>query len=996
MMAIWCSSQIAFAQVRTITGRVISGEDKSVIPGVNVVVKGTTSGTITDNEGRYSITVSDSDKTLTFSFIGFVSREIPITAAQSIDVTLESDVTQLSEVVITGYGTQERRTMTGSVSTVKGDALTNLPLQSLDRGIQGRAAGVQVTAASGAPGGAVTVRMRGIGSVNANNDPLWIVDGVQMARLGQSGQGSANPLASINPNDIESIDFLKDAAAAAIYGAQAANGVVVVTTKKGSGKTKVNFSMQKGVVQSVGQYDVLDALRFAKLKEVAHTNAGIPLNSASGAHTLYGDPEDESTITNYDWVDALFRQGRLNTYDMSISGGDGKTSFLLSGSYQNQEGQIIKSDWQRGTMRLNLSHKVNEKLSVGANIAISYQRIFGTIADGNFVNGPFSAVYTMQPNSPAIDANGKFNPYPLSGASHNFGYNILQGVNEEIRLGRTGQSVSSINMSYQISPALTLSALAGLDASFNRDDNQRPATIPVFASSNGQVSLTYRRTFNYNTNATLNYQKVFSDVHKVGFLGGYEYKRELREVVSAAQFNYPDNDLRLLSSGATSRPATEAFGTYIRQGFFGQGKYSFNDKYLIDATIRRDGSSRFGTKKRFGTFYAGSLAWRLSEESFIKALNTFSDLKLRVAYGVVGNSEIGDFDPLNSFGAGPSGHQYLAGPILRPTRLGNDLITWEEEAQFNVGLDYGFFEGRLFGSVEYFNNVTSQQLFNVQLPIDSGFPSVRGNAGEVVNRGIEVQVGGTVINKNQLSWKVSGNFATLKNELTGLPGGVSRIGNTQIVGEPVAFNLVYRFAGVNPANGKNLFYKADGQLTYAPVQADLFVDGTSIPTYYGGVTNTVTFKGLRLDALVQFSGGNRVYNSDLGNIYDYGQGGDNQLVEVYDRYWRTPGQITNVARPIEGGVIDGNTQQLASTQYVSDGSYVRLKQVTLAYEIPTSILMKLKISTASVFVQGTNLFTHTKYFGIDPEVASNPTITNGSIGNYVIPRQLSAGITLGF
>jgi TonB-dependent starch-binding outer membrane protein SusC len=990
------SIQCLFAQTRVIQGRITAQEDGDAVPGVNVVVKGTTTGTISDADGNFSIEVPEGAEVLTFSFIGMRSQDVVIGGRSTIDVIMGVDVSELSEIVVTGYGTQERRTMTGSVSSVNGAELHNLPIQSLDKGIQGRAAGVQVTAASGAPGGAVTVRIRGIGSVNGNNDPLWIIDGVQVARLGQSGQASSNPLAAINPNDIESVDFLKDAAASAIYGAQAANGVVVVTTKKGSGPASFNFSMQKGVVQAVGQYEVLDAQRFAELKEVAHINAGNDLDSPTGAHTLYGNPNDPSTITNYNWVDALFRDARLNTYDLSVSGGDAKNSFLLSGSYQEQEGQVIKSDWKRGTMRLNLNHKASEKLSFGANIALSYQRQFGTIADGNFVNGAFSAVYTMQPNSPALNDNGKFNNYPLSGSAHNFNYNIIQGVEQEVRIGRTGQTVSSVNASYAILPGLTLAGFAGLDASFNRDDNQRPATIPAFASSGGQVALTYRRTFNYNTNGTLSYEKTLNEKHKVSVLAGYEYKVQQREVVSASQFNFPDNDLRLLSSGATARPATEVFGIYKRQGVFSQFKYSFKDKYIADATLRRDGSSRFGEKKRYGNFYAGSLAWRLSEEEFISSLNLFSDLKFRIAYGVVGNSEINDFDPLNSFGAGPSGHQYLGGPILRPTRLGNDLITWEEESQFNVGLDYGILQGRLFGSVEYYKNVTSQQLFNVQLPIDSGFPSVRGNAGEVLNSGIEVQLGGVLLDRSGLNWRASLNFSTLHNELTALPGGVDRIGNTQIVGEPIAFNYVAIFAGVNPANGKAVFRDVNGNLSYSVSQDDLVVDGSPTPTYFGGLTNTISFKGVKLDFLFQYSGGNRVFNADLFNIYDFGTTGNNQLVDVYDRYWRAPGQVTNVPKPIEGGVIDGNPQVVGSSQYISDGSYVRLKQITLSYDLPTALLSKIKLKKASVFIQGMNLWTYSTYYGIDPEVASNPTIASGAIGNYVVPRQYSAGISLGF
>lgn len=995
----------AFAQERTVTGKVTSAEDGSALPGVNVVLKGTTTGTVTDVDGNYKISVPAEGGTLVFSFIGLTTSEIGIGSRGTVDVQMAADVTQLSEIVVTGYGVQEKRTLTGSISSVKGDVFKNLPVQSVDRGIQGRLAGVQIAAASGSPGGALNVRVRGISSVNASNDPLWIVDGVQMGRFGQSTQASSNPLGSINPNDIESVEVLKDAASAAIYGAQAANGVVIVTTKKGKkGRSSLEVNIQAGSVTPFNLYDIMNGQQFAEIKAESYTNAGLPLTGPTGSYTIFGDPNDANLI-DYNWKDAMFRTGQVRTYDVSLSGGDDKTTFQVSLSYQKQEGMIIKNDWQRGTARLNLTHKPNAKLTIGANLSLAYQRTFGAIADGNFVNGPFVATFAAQPTSPAYLSDGvNFAPYPLSGSGHLFSYNIIQGVNQEVRLGRTPQTVSSFNLGYEIIPGLTINGFAGVDASFGTDNNQRPGTIPAFPG--GQYQVTSRRTIAYNTNSTLNYSKKFGGIHQVSGLLGYEYRKEERGGVTAAQFTYPNPALRLLSSGSTARPASEFFFDNARQGVFGQVKYALKDRYIVDATLRRDGSSRFGAQNQYGTFYAGSIAYRITEESFMDGLTWLDDLKIRASYGRVGNSEIADYDWFTAYGspaAGaqgiPGGAQYAGGSILRLTRLGNDQIGWEEEDQASIGIDFSLFGGRLNGTVDYYSNITRNLLFNVPLPTDSGVGTVRGNSGEVENSGIEIDLGGVVMDKGDFKWNISANIATLKNELLALPDGQTRIGNTLIVGEPLSFLYLFEFAGINPANGKAMIRDANGNLAYRGIQDDAAVRGSLIPTYFGGLSNTFSYKGLTLELFFQYQGGNKAFSSDFYNLYRAGSTTDNQLVSQLDR-WQNPGDITNVPRSFQGGSIDGFDQvfgTFGTTQFMSDASYLRLKQVTLSYNLPTSIISKVKLTKANVFVQGMNLWTYTKFAGIDPEVVTNSQATGVSgFGSYPVGKQFTAGVSLGF
>lgn len=994
-------TNLAWAQERTVTGRVTSSEDGSGLPGVNVVLKGTTTGSITDIDGNYRISVPSTAGTLVFSFVGFVSQEVEIGSRSVIDVQLASDVTQLSEVIVTGYGVQEKRTLTGSIASVKGDVLENLPVQSVDRGIQGRLAGVQIQTASGQPGGALNVRVRGIGSINASNDPLWIVDGVQMGRFGQSTQGSSNPLASINPNDIESVEVLKDAASSAIYGAQAANGVILVTTKKGKkGKTAVEVNAQFGVVNPLNLYEMMDGPQFARIKEESYRNAGLPVATS---YATFGDPNDPN-LESHDWVEEMFHTGNLGTYDISMSGGDEKTSFLFSGSYQFQEGQIIMSDWKRGTARLNLTHRPTDKLTIGANISLAYQRTFGAIANGNFVNGPFQAAFTAQPTSNPYTSEGGFALYPTRApGSHLFGYNIKQGVEEEVRLGRTPQTVSSFNIGYEIIPGLTLAGFAGVDASFGTDNNQRPGSIPVFAG--GQMVVTSRRTIAWNTNATLTYSKKFNDIHQISGLAGFEYRKEERGGVTAAQFTYPNPDLRLLSSGATARPASEFFFDNARQGVFGQVKYALKDRYIADFTLRRDGSSRFGSNSKYGTFYAGSVAYRITEESFMDGITWLDDLKIRASYGKIGNSDINDYDWYTAYGspaagsAGiPAGAQYLGGSILRLARLGNDLISWESEVQFSAGIDFALFKSRLTGSVEYYNNLTQDLLFDVPLPTDSGVGSVRGNSGEVVNRGFDIELGGVVLDQAGFRWNISANLSTLHNELVSLPNNQQRIGNTLIVGEPISFLYLFEFAGINPANGKAMIYDTLGNLSYSGAARDAAVRGSNIPTYFGGIANNFSYKGLNLEVFFQYQGGNKAFNGDLYNLYASGSSANNQLISQLDR-WQNPGDITNVGRPYQGGVIDGFAQNFGtfgSTQFMSDAGYWRLKQVTLSYNLPANIVSKMKLSKVNVFVQGLNLWTYTKYEGIDPEVVSNNNGTGvSSFGVYPVAKQFMGGISIG-
>ncbi|WP_200980203.1 TonB-dependent receptor [Echinicola sp. 20G] len=976
---------VVFGQSRTVTGVVSSSADGEPIPGATVLVKGTSVGVATDLDGQYSINVPSNGSVLIFSFVGMKSQEAEIGNRSIVNVALESDVQTLTEFVITSYGDQSKREITGAIASVKGEIFENLPMQSFDRAMQGRIAGVQVTSGSGQPGGTLNVRIRGVGSINAGNDPLYIVDGVQVSSRGVSGQGSQNALASINPNDIESIEVLKDAAAAAIYGAQAANGVVLVTTKKGKdGATNVSLSVQEGVVRPLGLYDVMDATQLATIKRASYINAGLDPNRAA---EIYGNPEDPN-LESTDWVDALYRDNaRLSIYDLSVSGGDEKTTFYLSGSYTSQEGQIIQSDYKRGTARLNITHRPNDKFTVAANISLAAQRTNGTIDRGNFVNGPFVAGFSARPNVPIYDEDGEFAPYP---SDHLFGYNIVQGVYEELRRATTVQSVSNLRLNYQFTPWLSFTSYAGIDFSDNRDENNRPSTIPAFAPYGGSATYTDRRFNNFNTNHNFNFNKTFDDIHTVSGILGFEYKSAQDELSTATGRGFANPTLRYLQNAATPYAVGGNYTEYKRAGVFGQAKYDYNDRYNAEVILRRDGNSRFGAEYKWGTFYAFSAGWRISSESFMNDVSWIDNLRMRASYGVTGNSEIDNFASRTLVGG--TG-QYLGEGALRVSQLGNDLLTWEEAETFNIGLDWTFFNGRLIGTVDFWRKNSNALLLNTPLPVDSGFGEITRNTGKVRNQGIDIDLQTVNIVTGDFQWNTGFNITFLENELMELYDGLDRIGNDLIVGRPIDFLYSNEFLGVNPANGRIMYADENGDYTYIVGESSLRYIGSGLPSSYGGLSNTFTYGPVSLEVFFQYQFGNKVFNQDLYNIAYAGSGPDNQEVSQLD-YWQEPGDITKTPKPYEGGQEPGTSSiGSSSTRLINDGGYIRLKQVTLRYSLPVAIANKIGMKRANIYVQGINLATITKFNGIDPEVLS---VGSSTYGAYPNAKQISAGINLNF
>ena len=979
----------AMAQNKTITGRVVGADDGLPLPGVSVRVKGGAVGTSTNVDGNFSLSVPSDSKVLTFTYIGYLTQTVTIGSSGSVNVRLISDSQQIAEVVVTGYGVAQKRDLGSASVRVTGKQIENLPIQSFDRALQGRAAGVQVTSQSGQPGGAINVRVRGVGSINAGNDPLYIVDGIQLKTGSISGQASTNTLASINPNDIENIEVLKDAASASISGAAAANGVVLITTKKGKiGATVTNFSAQQGVMQNIARYDVSNAQQYAQLMVPAAVNAGVALSSAEA---FFGNPANASAPST-NWFDAIVRDGKSRIYDLSFSGGDAKTSFFVSGSYTDQDAQAIQAFFKRGTVRANLGHKVNDKLSINSNISMTASRVFGSISDGAFVNSPFYYPFTLRPDVPIYQPDGTYTQGAALKAG--FAYNIVQGAYDEVRVGNALQSVSNFSATYKVTPSLSITGFAGIDFVDTRDDNQRPATIPAFAGNGGTSSVVNTRNLDFNSNVTANWNKSFGS-HNWGALFGGELKEQNVESASATGSGFPNPFFRSLQNGT---PLTIAgfFTGYKKAGLFSKLNYDYKEKYYLSGTLRYDGSSRFGLEKQYGLFGGVTGTWRISGEDFLADNKTISDLKLRASYGVVGNDQISDFASRALFGAGGA---YLGANGIRPSQLGNANLSWETAATTNVGLDYGLFSNRITGSIDVYRRVNSDLLLSRPLVSDSGFGSISENIGKVQNEGIEF--GLNTINldtKSGFKWSSDFNISFQRNKVLELIGGQDRIGTSYFVGKPIDIIYTYGWAGVNPADGRPMWYDVNGHYTYNLVAAtDQKIQGTRYPKFFGGFNNTVSYKNLSLDFLFQYQYGNKSFVSIFQSIWNSGYSDDNQIASQLTEQWLAPGQITAVPRALRqtphlnnsGGLSNAITT--GSTRYLYDSSYIRLKNITLSYNLPASIASKVKLRNIRVFATGINVLTFTKYPGLDPEVP----IGLNEIGNNPQARTYTGGLQIG-
>ncbi len=1006
-LTLFLVNAMAFAQGRVITGTVTSTEDGMGVPGATVLVKGTTIGTATDIDGKYSVNVPAGSNVLVFTFVGLISQEVNIGNRSTINVVLESDVTALSEVIVTGYGTQPKREVTGAVSSVKGDAIQNLPLQSFDRALQGRASGVQVRSSNGLPGGAVNIRIRGVGSINAGNEPLFIVDGVQLNNQSNAAFTQSNPLAFLNPNDIESMEILKDAASAAIYGSQAANGVVIITTKKGKqGKAKFEFNAFSGETQPMKFLDILSGPEWYGMRRDAFINSGVANPEANALSNMGRLPSNWTTLTRpaldalglalptYDWQREVMGAGRLNNYEMSVSGGDDKTTFFLSGSYNYQEASFRPVDFERGTVRIALTHQATKRLNIETNMNLStFQQNVPFAVEGSFLGNPAFSASAVLPHNAIYNEDGTFNT-AIAGV---LGQNVVLVNSYNSGIQRTNTAVGNLITNYKIAKNLSFRSLFGLDYRLLQGDNYRDPRTPDGAGVVGRSSVQSDWRTRFITTQTLNWNKTFNGVHNVSALAGVEYLSETREGISGAGIGFPTFQFRTIQSAATPESVSGFWTGYRRASAFSSVNYDFKKKYLVTVTARYDGSSRFGTQNQYGLFPSVRVGWSLVEEEFLKNSSTISEMKFRASYGLTGNDQIGNFDARGLYGGGGN---YSGSAGIVPSSLANLGLSWETNNTLNLGIDYGFFENRITGSIDAFDRRTKDLLLSQPILWINGFSGISNNVGELQNRGLEFELSTVNIDKGGFRWNSSFNITRIDNQIVSLYSGLQFLpANPGIaVGQPVGRSgegaiFAAEYAGVNPATGRPMWYDINGNITYLPLAADRRYQGSSLGTTFGGLNNTFTYKGFEFTTFFTYEYGGIGGDGQYGFLRENGTRLTlNALREVNDRSWKTPGQITDIPRNVttNGGNETRGASRNSGTAALLKYDFIRLSQLTLAYSFKPSLVSRIGLSRARIYMQGVNLWTYTDYPGYDPE------FTGAGTGQVPLTKSYTLGVQIGF
>lgn len=998
-----CICGFAYSQ-NTVYG-LVSDEKGEPLIGVSILVKGTTTGTISDIDGKYSIS-APSNSTLVFSYIGYITVEMTASNGGNLDVKMTANSKTLGEVIVTGYGSQIKRELTGNISKIKAGDIKEVPVTSFDQAIQGKAAGVQINSGSGKLGQAPQIRVRGQSSVSASNEPLYVIDGIPATQAGNQASGinglslsggTTNPLADINPQDIESIEILKDASSAAIYGARAANGVVLITTKKGkSGRTNVSFGMQYGNSKPTRKVQFLNTQQYIELYTKAATNAdridGLdpkdPDSYTSYMNSFYKNQSLETFGTaqqaNTDWGSLAFQDAPMKQYDLNISGGSDKTTFYVSGQLLDQKGILIGNGLTRMNGRVNLDQKVSNIFNMGINMGLTRTLNKRVSGDRQFDN-PMQMV-ALSPFSPAIDPSTNL-PIGTPPGDINFPvyYNPIINIGNAYYNTTSHRNISNVYGQLELAKGLIFRSEAGVDLLNQQEElYYNSKTQRNFGAPGGLGQNRFVRIENYNLNNYFNYKKEIGLSTIDGTLGmAYQQSQTKRNFTEGRDF--PSDAYRMIVSAARKTDGNSSQSDFRFLSYFARANYKFNSRYLLSVSARVDGSTRFGTENRYGFFPSASLGWVLTEESFIKPITSISFLKLRASYGRTGNAEIGDFPQLGLF-TGDAGYGQLPGQ--RPSQLANPGLTWETTNQADIGLDFGLFNDRISGEIDYYQKKTSGLLLNVNVPGTTGFASQVKNVGKLENKGFEFVLNSDNIRTKDFTWKTSLNLAINTNKITDLQGQIIEGGlnnmSRAVEGQPLGTYFTAEYAGVDPNNGDALWYKnaknsdgtVDRSTTNSYNQATRVVVGSPLPKWIGGITNTFNYKGLELT--VFFNG---VYGNKL-NFYGVGRFSsanarfeDNQTVDQLNA-WSETNKNTNIPEPR----LFSNNGAQPSSRFIQDGSYLRLRNVTLAYNLPKNLISSAKMSNVRIFLTGLNLATFTKYTGWDPEVNADDIVTNIAIG----------------
>lgn len=994
-----------FAQQIEIKGKILDDNSKESVIGATVKLKGKQGGTITDTNGNYSLIVSKLPVTLNISAIGYKYQEIDIYEAEPATLYLTEDQNRLSEVVVVGYGTQKRKELTGAISTVSKSSLSQLST-SFDNLLGGAVAGLSVSQSSGQPGATSSIRIRGGNSINGGNEPLYVIDGIIVYNDNSSTQvgisragGALNPLAAINPNDIESVEVLKDVSASAIYGSRGANGVILITTKSGKkGKNKIEYQYTIGSQQPGKKLDLLNAKQWGQLYLELATAQNI---SETGLTQDKVAQLGEGT----NWQDAALRTALTQNHQLTISGGDDKTRYLLSGSYTNQDGILLNTNFKRYNGRFNFDKDLFKNLTVGLNVTASNLEQNGLSSySGLYVNGvsnSFDYLLRIPQVVPIYNEDGTFNYNNLFEKGDlrlgNKTVNALADFVNNVSTTKNNSLLGNFYAKLTIIPSLVAKINVGTNLNNTTQNFFAPASSAAGFLAKGYGSVGNKNTTSWQAEYTLNYSKKINEDHYIDVLAGYTTQTTNVEYSTASSSNFANEQLTYHNlQGGTALPPTSGGSESILHSVLGRVNYSFLGRYNLTTTLRADGSSRFAENHKWGYFPSVGLSWNINEESFLKNNKTISNLKLRASYGTVGNQEIGDYKYEAAYATTQS--YSFNGQIVTAyvrSNAENPDLKWETTSQYNVGLDFGLFRNRLSFVVDAYSKKTSDLLLYVPVEITTGFNSILKNVGNVTNKGLEFAVTGSIIDRKNLSWNVSANIAKNVNEVTNL-GSLDNIisGNTIIKkGEALGSFYGVVFDGivqtgddltkvpvpswkttVEPGDVKYVDKSNDNKITQ---DLDRVVLGSSQPDFIYGFSTTLRYKSLELFAAFQGSQGNKILNS-LRQELETPTTSYNLLATVADR-WTT----TNPSNTIGKASVTSTTW--LDSRYVEDASYLRLKNITLSYSLP----VKFNNTTPTrfkFFATGQNLLTLTKYTGYDPEVsggidsAAYPTARTFTLG----------------
>jgi TonB-linked SusC/RagA family outer membrane protein len=983
---------MSFAQDKTISGT--ASDESGPLPGVSVIIKGTKKGTETDFDGKYTIKASSGD-ILVFRYLGYLTTQKAVGSSDTLNIILKEGGTELEEVVVIGYTNKKRGEISSSISSITSAQLERqVNTVSIDNALQGVATGVQVTAQNGKPGNAAFVRIRGIGSINAGSEPLYLLDGIQV---------DEDDIIGINPSDIARMDVLKDAASTAIYGARGANGVVVITTKKGKKGKKAQIRLQSRLgiaTEAYRNFDMMNATQ--KLEYERAVGVG------PGSTILLQSEWDRLISQEHDWNDALLKDAEITSVNLSVTGGDEKLTYFMSLSNDSNSGiiELIENAFTRTSTRLNVGYDATSWLKLTTNLAFSTSNDQDP-RDRNNIQNPINGRFTFNPYEPVYltDDNGDRIPNLRGLDTYNpthQGLNSLAQVranqdddtdnrffgtlNADIKLSDEFSYQFGSNVSYFNRTARgLLHAGSALDLIFN-------------GSPTGTADAFNANTFQYSLLNKFNFNKVFNEKHAVNATAFVEYQDWYQERSFVRSQGFVVNGPTVISAGATPLSATGRNDSRTLFSVAGSVDYIFDEKYIVNATVRRDGSSRFGTNSKYGTFWGASAAWNIQKEAFFSEIaNTVDNLKLRINAGTSGNDQIGLYPSITTYGF----DAYNGGTASSPGNFGDPDLGWEQSFTYGAGIEFGLFNSRITGVVDYYKKNTKDLLLSVPISTIQGGGSIFRNIGEIENSGWEFELRGDIIRNENLRWSAGVTFSTYDSKVLELANEddlqVNYANYTTLrVGEEVHSFFVPRYVGVNPANGQALFLDANDNVTTSNTDNKLLSGKTPFAQFDGGFNTSVSYKGLDITADFYFKGGNYIMNLvESQHLSDGTSANSNQRVDAFN-YWKNPGDTNVLPNPVLNGyngttnANNRNTSSSSSTRYLQRGDYLRLRNLQVGYSVPSQYLEKVPFTQIRMFLSGTNLWTYIPYYKGDPEVGIGSAESNpGSSTRTQIPGEYS-------